>query len=97
MNSSRKFVPEDAILSADAEPLKAINVGILNREGFVDQIITLEELVRVGCSQPLQMHNYGNFGEVEYEFTIFNADSVSKQVAYWRERQQNKQGGNAID
>lgn len=32
------------------------------------------------CSQPLNMHNYGRFGEVEYEFTISNADNVSKKV-----------------
>jgi hypothetical protein len=39
---------EDAILSTDPEPLKGINVGILNKDGCIRQVITLEELMLVG-------------------------------------------------
>ena len=94
MDISQELDPEDVILSTNPEPLKAVNIGILNKNGRVFQVITLEELARVGCSQPLNMHNYGRFGEVEYEFTISDADNVSKKVAYWRERQEEQQGGN---
>jgi hypothetical protein len=49
---------QDAILSANSEPLAAINVGILDKDGFIRQVITLEELVLVGDSQTLNLHNY---------------------------------------
>ena len=78
---------EDANLSTNAEPLAAINVGILDNEGFIQEIITLEELSRIGNSQPLNMHNYATFGDVEYEFTISDADNLCAKVAYLREQQ----------
>jgi hypothetical protein len=30
------------------------------------------------------MHNYANFGDLEFEFTISNTDNVVAKVAYWR-------------
>jgi hypothetical protein len=78
---------EDANLSTNAEPLAAINVGVLDKEGFIQEIITLEELSRIGNSQPLNMHNYATFGDVEYEFTISDADNLCTKVAYLREQQ----------
>jgi hypothetical protein len=86
MNIDLKPNLEDANLSTNAEPLAAINVGVLDNEGFIQEIITLEELSRVGSSQPLNMHNYGTFGEVEYELTISDADNLCAKVAYLREQ-----------
>ena len=87
MNLDLKPNLEDAILSTNADPLKSINVGVLDNEGFIQQIITLEELSRIGNSQPLNMHNYASFGEVEYEFTISDPDNLCAKVAYLREQQ----------
>ena len=95
MNGSQDYKLEDAILGTNPEPLKAINVGIINKSGDIGEVITLEELARVGNSQSLNMHNYANFGEIEHEFTISNADNLSNKVAYLRE-QRKKQGGNSI-
>jgi hypothetical protein len=78
---------EDANLSTSAEPLAAINVGVLDNEGFIQEIITLWELARVGNSQPLNMHNYGTFGEVEYQFTICDADNLCAKVGFLRRQQ----------
>jgi hypothetical protein len=75
---------EDDILHTNPQPLKAINIGILNENGFVDQVITLEELARVGNSQSLNMHNYRNFGGVECEFTISDEDNIASKVAHLR-------------
>jgi hypothetical protein len=44
----------------------------------------LEELARVGNSQSLNKHNYGNFGEVECEFTISDEDNIARKVAHLR-------------
>jgi len=93
MTLSRFWNLEDEILSTNPEPLKAIKIGIVNKNGSVDHVITLEELARVGSSQPLQMHNYANFGEVEYEFTIPDAGNISGKVAYLREQQEEQQRG----
>jgi hypothetical protein len=82
---------EDAILSTDPEPLAAINVGILNKDGCIQQVITLEELMLVGDNQTLDLHNYANFGEVEYELTISDAEYLCAKVAYLR-KQRNKTG-----
>jgi hypothetical protein len=87
MNSYLKPNLEATILSTNADPLKPINVGILDKEGFIQEIITLEELSRIGNSQSVNMHNYGTFGEVEYEFTISDADNLCAKVAYLREQQ----------
>ena len=87
---------EDAILSTDAEPLAAINVGILDRDGFIQKVITFEELVLVGDNQTLNLHNYDNLGDVEYEFTVSDAEYLCAKVAYLRE-QRKKRGGNFID
>ena len=86
MNGRLKHNLEDAILHTNADPLKSINVGVLDNEGFIQEIITLEELARVGNSQPLNMHNYATFGDVEYEFTISDADNLCAKVAYLREQ-----------
>jgi hypothetical protein len=88
---------EDAILNNKTQALKAINVGILNKQGFVDQVITLEELARVGNSQTLNMHNYGNFGEVECEFTIWDEDNISSKVAHLRAQTREQRKGNIIN
>jgi hypothetical protein len=86
---------EAAVTSTAAAPLSAINVGIINDQGFVVQVITLEELARTGNRQDFHMSNYAQFGEVEYEFTISDADNLSGKVAYLRE--QMKQAGRCQD
>ena len=95
--NSQQLDLEDEILSTNAEPLKAIKVGIINQNGDIGEIITLEELARVGNSQSLNMHNYANFGGVEYQFTISDADKISNKVADLRERQERQQKGNIVD
>jgi hypothetical protein len=77
---------EDAILSTNAEPLAAINVGILDKDGFIREVITLEELMLAGDSQTLNLQNYANLGEVEYELTISEAEYLCAKVAYLREQ-----------
>jgi hypothetical protein len=86
MYSTFNLSLEDAILSTNAEPLAAINVGILHKDGNIQEVITLEELARVGNSQSLNMHNYENFGDVEYAFTISDADNLRAKVAYLRDQ-----------
>lgn len=88
---------EDAVLSTDAKPLSSINVGVINGDGIVQEVITLEELARVGLSQPIQMRNYGNFGEIEYELTVPDNRKLCDKVAHWREQEKNKNGGTHID
>jgi hypothetical protein len=85
---------EDSILNTNPQSLSALNVGILNKEGFVDQVITLEELARVGNSQSLNMHNFGCLGEVECEFTIFDEDNIANKVAYLRTQREEEQKSN---
>ena len=87
MNGHLKHNLEATILSTNADPLKAINVGVLDNEGFIQEIITLEELARVGNRQPLNMHNYATFGDVEYEFTISDADNLCAKVGFLRKQQ----------
>ena len=95
--SSRQLDLEDAILSTNAKPLAAINVGILDKDGFVQQVLTLQELVLVGDSQTLNLCNYGNLGDVvEYEFTVSDAEYLCAKVAYLRE-QRKKQRGDIFD
>jgi hypothetical protein len=89
MNSQQPDL-EDAIVSTNAEPLAAVNVGILDKDGFIQQVITLEELVLVGDNQTLNLHNYATLGDVQYEFTISDAEYLCAKVAYLRERQARK-------
>jgi hypothetical protein len=86
---------EDAILSTNAEPLAAVNVGILDKDGFIQEVITLEELMLVGDDQTLNLHNYANLGDVEYELTISDADYLCAKVAYLREERK-RQGANIL-
>jgi hypothetical protein len=97
MNGSPELDFDDSILSTNAEPLAAINVGILDKDGIIRQVITLEELVLVGDSQTLNLHNYGNLGDVEYEFTVSDAEYLRAKVAYLRERREKQLEGNIID
>lgn len=41
---------------APIEALSAINVGVINAEGSLEAVITLEEFVRVARSQHIYMH-----------------------------------------
>jgi hypothetical protein len=45
------------------EALSAINVSVINDEGSVEAVITLEELVRVAKSQHIYMHTKAPPGE----------------------------------
>ena len=97
MNSHQSRILKMKIRNTNPQPLKAIKVGILNKKGFVDQMITLEELSRVGNSQSLNMRNYGHFGEVEYEFTISDADNTASKVAHLRAQRDEERKSNVID
>jgi hypothetical protein len=87
INSQLKRNLEDAILSTNADPLKEINIGIIEERGRVLEAITLEELARMGNNQLLNMHNYATFGDVEYEFTISDADNLCAKVGFLRKQQ----------
>ena len=86
MNSTTHLNLEEAILSTNAEPLAAINIGILDKAGNIQEVITFEELARVGNSQSLNMHNWARFGHVECQFTISNEDNLRAKVAYLRDQ-----------
>jgi hypothetical protein len=77
---------EEMIIGTNSEPLKAINVGIVDADGFIQEVVTLEELAMVGSSRELHMSNYGRFGEVEYAFTMLDTDNLSSKIAYLKER-----------
>jgi hypothetical protein len=49
--------PDANITNTNAEPLAAIKVGVLDNEGFVKAVITMEEFVRTADSQELYFHN----------------------------------------
>ena len=63
--SAKNSILKTAILSTNPEPLKAINIGIHQQERACRSASShWRSFARVGCSQPLNMHNYGRFGEV---------------------------------
>ena len=68
-------------------PLSAINVGIIDNEGVVVGVVTLDELLRTGNSQEIWFQNYAGFGEIDYEFLIHDSDNVISKAAFWRQQQ----------
>lgn len=88
---------EDQITNTSIEPLSAIKVGIIDEKvGTILDIITLEEFVRTACSQEIWIHNIADFGEVEYELTVSNADNLINKVAYLRNQQKSKRKVGAV-
>ena len=78
------------------EALSAINVGVINDEGSVEAVITLEEFVRVARSQHIYMHTNAPRGEIDFDLTTSNTDNIITKIADWRkQQQQNDRGGPA--
>ena len=75
---------------APIEALSAINVGVVNDEGLLEAVITLEEFVRVAKSQHIYMHTNAPRGEIDFDLTTSNTDNIIAKVADWREQQQEK-------
>ena len=70
------------------EALAAINVGVINDEGSLEAVITLEEFVRVARSQHIYMHTNAPRGEIDFDLTTSNTDNIIAKVADWRKQQQ---------
>jgi len=76
------------------EALSAINVGVVNDQGLLEAVITLEEFVRVAKSQHIYMHTNAPRGEIDFDLTTSNTDNIIAKVADWRkQQQQNDRGG----
>jgi hypothetical protein len=75
---------ECEITNTNAEPLAAIKVGIIDNEGFVRAVITMEEQIAKNSS----IHNCGGFGEVDYDLTISNTGKLLDRIAHWKREQQ---------
>jgi hypothetical protein len=70
------------------EALAAINVSVINDEGSVEAVITLEEFVRVARSQHIYMHTNAPRGEIDFDLTTSNTDNIIDKVQDWRKQQQ---------
>ena len=70
------------------EALAAINVGVINDDGSLEAVITLEEFVRVARSQHIYMHTNAPCGEIDFDLTTSNTDNIVAKVADWRKQQQ---------
>ena len=79
------------------EALSAINVSVINNEGSVEAVITLEELVRVAKSQHIYMHTNAPRGEIDFDLTTSNTDNIIDKVADWRKGQQKKVKMTGVD
>ena len=78
------------------EALSAINVGVINDEGSLEAIITLEEFVRVAKSQHIYMHTNAPRGKIDFDLTTSNTDNIIAKVADWREQQQQDDRGGPV-
>jgi hypothetical protein len=78
------------------EALSAINVGVINDEGSLEAIITLEEFVRVAKSQHIYMHTNAPRGEIDFDLTTSNTDNIIAKVADWRKQQQQDDRGGPV-
>ena len=78
------------------EALSAINVGIINDEGSLEAVITLEEFVRVAKSQHIYMHTNAPRGEIDFDLTTSNTDNIIAKVADWRKQQQQDDRGGPV-
>jgi hypothetical protein len=75
------------------EALSAINVGVVNDQGLLEAVITLEEFVRVAKSQHIYMHTNAPRGEIDFDLTTSNTDNIIAKVADWRKQQQQDDRG----
>ena len=78
------------------EALAAINVGVINDEGSLEVVITLEEFVRVARSQHIYMHTNAPRGEIDFDLTTSNTDNIVAKVADWRKQQQQDNPGGPV-
>ena len=78
------------------EALSAINVGVINDEGSLEAVITLEEFVRVAKSQHIYMHTNAPRGEIDFDLTTSNTDNIIAKVADWRKQQQQDDRGGPV-
>jgi hypothetical protein len=78
------------------EALSAINVGVVNDQGLLEAVITLEEFVRVAKSQHIYMHTNAPRGEIDFDLTTSNTDNIIAKVADWRKQQQQDDRGGPV-
>ena len=78
------------------EALSAINVGVINDEGSLEAVITLEEFVRVARSQHIYMHTNAPRGEIDFDLTTSNTDNIIAKVADRRKQQQQDDRGGPV-
>jgi hypothetical protein len=73
--------------NATIEALAAINVGVINIEGRLEGIITLEEFVRIAKSQHVFMHTNAKQGEIGFDLSVSNTGNIIAKVEAWRKQQ----------
>jgi hypothetical protein len=78
------------------EALSAINVGVVNDQGLLEAVITLEEFVRVAKSQHIYMHTNAPRGEIDFDLTTSNTDNIIAKVADRRKQQQQDDRGGPV-
>ncbi len=67
------------------EALSAINVGVVNDQGLLEAVITLEEFVRVAKSQHIYMHTNAPRGEIDFDLgAIVSCCTTSLVSTPWR-------------
>jgi hypothetical protein len=74
------------MIDTPVEALSAINVSVINDEGSVEAVITLEELVRVAKSQHIYMHTKAPRGVIDFDLITSNTDNLIAKVEDWRKQ-----------
>ena len=64
-----------------ADALSSINVGVINDEGRLEAVITLEDFLRVAKSQHIFVHTNAPHREIDFDLTISNTDNIIAKVA----------------
>ena len=70
--------------------LSAIKIGVINEQGRIEAIITLEEFLRLAKSQPIFFHTNAPPGAINFDLTISNTDNIINKVEGWRKQQQKR-------
>jgi hypothetical protein len=75
------------------QALSAINVAVINDEGSLEAVITLEEFVRVAKSQHIYMHTKAPRGVIDFDLITSNTDNLIAKVADWRKQKKHDNPG----